>query len=127
MHFAAWTYVGESVQKPLDYYANNTAGSLSLIRACERSAAHAHGGVTRFVLSSTAATYGEPPPERVPIREDCPQVPINPYGASKLMVERMLADAVAAATKEGTSIRGGVPAVLQRRGLGSDGIDRRGS
>lgn len=101
MHFAAWTYVGESVQKPLDYYANNTAGSLSLIRACERSATHAHGGVTRFVLSSTAATYGEPPAERVPIREDCPQVPINPYGASKLMVERMLTDAVAAATKEG--------------------------
>lgn len=101
MHFAAWTYVGESVQKPLDYYANNTAGSLSLIRACERSRGHGHGGVKRFVFSSTAATYGEPPAERVPIREDCPQVPINPYGASKLMVERMLMDAVAAATKEG--------------------------
>lgn len=101
MHFAAWTYVGESVQKPLDYYANNTAGSLSLIRASERSAAHAHGGVKRFVFSSTAATYGEPPADRVPIREDCPQLPINPYGASKLMVERMLADAVAAASRDG--------------------------
>jgi UDP-glucose 4-epimerase len=101
MHFAAWTYVGESVQRPLDYYNNNTAGSLSLIRVCERSAAHAHGGVRRFVFSSTAATYGEPPADRVPIREDCPQVPINPYGASKLMVERMLADAVVAAARDG--------------------------
>lgn len=102
MHFAALTYVGESVQKPLDYYENNTAGSLSLLRACERSWAHGGGGgVKRFVFSSTAATYGEPPAERVPIREDCPQVPINPYGASKLMVERMLADTVAAAAREG--------------------------
>lgn len=102
MHFAAWTYVGESVDRPLDYYANNTAGSLSLIRVCGRSAAHPHGGVKRFVFSSTAATYGEPPAERVPIREDCPQAPINPYGASKLMVERMLRDAVHAASKQGT-------------------------
>ena len=101
MHFAAWTYVGESVQKPLDYYHNNTAGSLSLVRACERSWRNAHGGVRRFVFSSTAATYGEPPADRVPIREDCPQSPINPYGASKLMVERFLRDAVAAATRAG--------------------------
>lgn len=101
MHFAAWTYVGESVQNPMEYYANNTAGSLSLIRACERSWSSSHGGVKRFVFSSTAATYGEPAPDRVPIREDCPQVPINPYGASKLIVERMLADIVFAATKAG--------------------------
>ncbi len=101
MHFAAWTYVGESVQNPMEYYANNTAGSLSLIRACERSWSGGHGGVKRFVFSSTAATYGEPPADRVPIREDCPQLPINPYGASKLMVERMLADMVSAATRAG--------------------------
>ncbi len=102
MHFAALTYVGESVEKPLDYYENNTAGSLSLLRACERSWSHAHGGVRRFVFSSTAATYGEPPADRVPIREDCPQNPINPYGASKLMVERMLRDSVAAAARSGS-------------------------
>ncbi|MBX3315940.1 MAG: UDP-glucose 4-epimerase GalE [Phycisphaeraceae bacterium] len=101
MHFAAWTYVGESVEKPVDYYTNNTAGSLSLIRACERSWSHSHGGVKRFVFSSTAATYGEPPAEHVPIRENCPQHPINPYGASKLMVERMLIDAVSAAARHG--------------------------
>ncbi|MEM9882401.1 MAG: UDP-glucose 4-epimerase GalE [Planctomycetota bacterium] len=88
MNFAALTYVGESVGEPLRYYENNTAGVLSLLRAMQRA------GVKTFVQSSTAATYGEP--ETMPITEDTPQRPINPYGSSKLMVERILADHAAA-------------------------------
>ncbi|MCI0363547.1 MAG: UDP-glucose 4-epimerase GalE [Phycisphaerales bacterium] len=86
MHFAALTYVGESTQQPLRYYRNNTASALALIEAMEAV------GVRRMVFSSSAATYGEPPPELIPIREDCPQRPINPYGQSKLHVEQILAD-----------------------------------
>jgi len=88
MHFAALAYVGESVEAPLRYYENNTAGTLSLLRAVDEA------GVMRFVFSSTCATYGQP--EVVPITEGTPQQPINPYGASKLMVERMLLDYAAA-------------------------------
>ena len=84
LHFAASLSVAESVAKPLLYYRNNVVGSANLI--AESLAA----GVRAFVLSSTAATYGHP--ERQPIAESTPQAPINPYGASKLMVERMLAD-----------------------------------
>jgi UDP-arabinose 4-epimerase len=88
MHFAAFTAVGESVADPGKYYRNNVAGTLGLLEAM---IAH---GVDRFVFSSTAATYGLP--ERVPITEDEPNQPINPYGRSKLMVEQMLADFAAA-------------------------------
>ena len=84
MHFAAFTYVGESVSDPGKYYRNNVVGSLTLMEA-----ARDHG-IGRFVFSSTAAVYGIP--ASVPIREDAPQTPINPYGASKLMVEGMLKD-----------------------------------
>lgn len=84
MHFAALTYVGESVDEPLRYYEMNTAGTLSLLKAVD------HAGVRRFVFSSTAATYGEP--ETMPITEDTPQQPINPYGRSKLMIEWVLRD-----------------------------------
>jgi UDP-arabinose 4-epimerase len=84
MHFAAFAYVGESVTDPGKYYRNNVAGSLNLIEA-----ARDHG-IENFVFSSSCATYGTP--ARVPITEDMPQIPINPYGASKLMVERILAD-----------------------------------
>lgn len=84
MHFAAFAYVGESVAEPAKYYRNNVAGSLALIEACRGH------GVNSFVFSSTCATYGSP--DKLPIGEDTPQRPINPYGASKLMVERMLAD-----------------------------------
>jgi UDP-arabinose 4-epimerase len=84
MHFAAYAYVGESVSDPHKYYRNNVAGSLSLLSACQRH------GVHQLVFSSTCATYGVP--THVPIGEDHPQNPINPYGASKQMVERMLAD-----------------------------------
>jgi UDP-arabinose 4-epimerase len=84
MHFAAFAYVGESVREPLKYYHNNMAGSLNLLEAMREV------GVRRIVFSSTCATYGLP--KRLPISEEAPQQPINPYGASKLMVERMLAD-----------------------------------
>jgi UDP-arabinose 4-epimerase len=84
MHFAAFIAVGESVADPGKYYRNNVAGALTLIEAAVAN------GVDRFVFSSTAATYGLP--ERVPITEDEPNQPINPYGWSKLMVEQMLFD-----------------------------------
>ncbi|GAB6185119.1 UDP-glucose 4-epimerase GalE [Thermopirellula anaerolimosa] len=84
MHFAALAYVGESVTEPLKYYANNTAGAISLLDAMRQT------GVRRMVFSSTCATYGEP--EQVPIVETLPQRPINPYGRSKYFVEQILAD-----------------------------------
>jgi len=84
MHFAALAYVGESVTQPLDYYDKNTGGTVSLLRAMDEV------GVKRMVFSSTCATYGEP--ERMPITEDMPQNPINPYGRSKLFVEHVLKD-----------------------------------
>src|SRR5690606_33728782 len=86
LHFAALAYVRESVHTALAYHDNNVAGSISLLRACDSA------GVDRFVFSSTCATYGEPDASRLPINEDCPQRPINPYGWSKLHVERVLAD-----------------------------------
>ena len=88
MHFAALAYVGESVTEPLTYYRNNTAGTISLLEAMESA------GVKRMVFSSTCATYGEP--STVPIVETMPQEPINPYGWSKLFVERVLKDYAAA-------------------------------
>lgn len=84
MHFAAFAEVGESVANPAKYYQNNVAASLALLEAMRAA------GVARMVFSSTTATYGVP--ERMPITEDTPQRPINPYGFSKLVVERMLAD-----------------------------------
>jgi UDP-glucose 4-epimerase len=88
MHFAGSIVVPESVEKPLDYYANNTIASHALVGAAVAA------GVEHILFSSTAAVYGAP--ERVPVEEDDPKQPINPYGASKLMTERMLADAAAA-------------------------------
>lgn len=84
MHFAAYAYVGESVQDPGKYYRNNVAGTLTLLEAMRDHA------IDQCVFSSTCATYGVP--ERSPLREDHPQRPINPYGASKLMIERILRD-----------------------------------
>src|SRR5437868_7934816 len=88
MHFAGSIVVPESVENPLKYYSNNTVASQGLIEAA------VDGGVKHILFSSTAAVYGAP--ERVPIVEDDPKQPINPYGASKLMTERMLEDASAA-------------------------------
>lgn len=81
MHFAAFIEVGESVRDPLKYYRNNTSNTQNLLSAMEAT------GVEKFVFSSTAAVYGMP--ERVPITEDVSKAPINPYGESKLAVERM--------------------------------------
>ncbi|MBZ2171526.1 UDP-glucose 4-epimerase GalE [Nitratidesulfovibrio sp. SRB-5] len=84
MHFSARSLVGESVREPALYYANNVTGTLNLLDAMREA------GVLRLVFSSTAAVYGNPVAER--IAETHPLAPVNPYGASKLMVERMLAD-----------------------------------
>ena len=84
MHFAAASLVGESVQQPGKYYRNNVSNTLNLLEAMVRH------GTRHFIFSSTAATFGEP--DYVPIDEAHPQAPINPYGASKLMVERILKD-----------------------------------
>lgn len=84
LHFAAFTSVAESVRDPGRYYQNNVSGSLNLLHAMART------GVSKIVFSSTAATYGTP--IQTPIDEEHPQNPINPYGMSKLIVERMLAD-----------------------------------
>lgn len=84
IHFAAFAYVGESTLDPLLYYRNNVGGTVSLLSAM------AAEGVDRLVFSSTCATYGIPATN--PIREDIPQIPINPYGHSKLMVEQILKD-----------------------------------
>lgn len=85
IHFAALAYVGESVEQPRLYYDNNVGGMISLLNAAKQA------GVAHIVFSSSCATYGVPP--TVPITEDTPQVPINPYGRSKLMCEWMLEDA----------------------------------
>jgi UDP-arabinose 4-epimerase len=84
LHFAACAYVGESVENPAKYYDNNVSGTLSLLAGMRAA------GCERLVFSSTCAVYGQPP--RVPISEEMRPEPINPYGASKLMVERILAD-----------------------------------
>ncbi len=83
-HFAAYAYVGESVENPEKYYYNNVANTLNLLHVMKKY------GCTKMIFSSTCATYGEP--EKVPITEDMPQRPVNPYGVSKLMVERILKD-----------------------------------
>jgi len=88
VHFAAFTYVGESVQDPEKYYHNNLANALTLLNCMRRA------GVNRIVFSSTCATYGIP--QQVPITEDEPQQPINPYGRAKLAVEWALRDYSAA-------------------------------
>lgn len=82
MHFAAYALVGESMVKPEMYFRNNVGGGLHL---CEAARRH---DVRQIVFSSTCATYGLP--DRIPITEDAPQVPVNPYGESKLMLEKIL-------------------------------------
>lgn len=85
MHFAAFAYVGESMDKPGMYYDNNVGGMISLLSAMDQES------VDKIVFSSSCATYGTP--ERQPITEDAPQAPINPYGRTKLICEWMLRDA----------------------------------
>jgi UDP-arabinose 4-epimerase len=105
MHFAAAALVGESMAVPSLYYRNNVAGALNLL---DTARLHEVGS---FIFSSTCATYGAP--DQVPIREDAPQHPVNPYGASKLMVERMLP------TMTAYGIRYATFTLLQRRWCGS--------
>ncbi len=83
-HFAAYAYVGESVTEPEKYYYNNVVNTLNLLKVMKRH------GCNKLIFSSTCATYGEP--KKVPITEDMPQNPINPYGMTKLTVERILKD-----------------------------------
>ena len=97
MHFAAFAYVGESVQDPAKYYQNNIAATLGLFEAMRA------GGVKKFVFSSTTATYGQP--EKIPIAEDTLQLPINPYGFTKLVIERALKDYAHAYGFAGASLR----------------------
>src|SRR5438045_4363009 len=88
MHFAAYAYVGESVDVPLMYYHNNVATTISVLEAMRDAK------VTRFVFSSTCAVYGDP--DTIPITEDEKKAPVSPYGRSKLMVEQVLSDMPAA-------------------------------
>jgi len=84
MHFAAFAYVGESIVDPGRYYRNNVLGTLTLLEAMRDH------GIATMVFSSSCATYGVP--ADLPIREDCPQQPINPYGQTKLVNEKMIAE-----------------------------------
>ena len=97
MHFAAFSQVGESMHRPLAYYRNNLAKTVALLDAMVRH------DVKRFIFSSTAAVYGEP--VAIPIAEDHPCAPTNPYGNTKLAVERMLADCDAAYGLKYTALR----------------------
>ena len=97
MHFAAYADVGESVAEPDKYYRNNVAGTLALLETMRDH------DVALIVFSSSCAIYGAP--ESIPIREDHAHDPINPYGAGKLMVERMLADFGAADDSRAVSLR----------------------
>ncbi|MEW6635644.1 MAG: UDP-glucose 4-epimerase GalE [Actinomycetota bacterium] len=97
LHFAALSLVGESVEEPECYYRNNVCGTLNLLDAMRRR------GVPRLVFSSTAAVYGEP--EEVPIKEDAPALPTNPYGASKLAVDRLISAVARARGIAATSLR----------------------
>ena len=97
MHFAAYAYVGESVEDPAKYYHNNVTGTLTLLDAMRGE------GIEKLVFSSTCATYGVP--LHTPMREDHPQVPINPYGWTKLMIERAMQDYSMAYGLRGVSLR----------------------
>lgn len=97
MHFAASSLVGESVEKPLQYYENNVLACVGLLKAMQKAK------VRRFIFSSTAAVYGEP--ERVPIEEDDEKIPTNPYGRSKLMIETMLWDQARVGALEFVALR----------------------
>jgi UDP-glucose 4-epimerase len=97
LHFAAKSLVGESVERPQLYWANNVGGSLGLLAAMRAA------GVTRLVFSSTAATYGEP--RNTPIRESDPAVPVNAYGRSKLAVDMAIADEARAHGLAAVSLR----------------------
>jgi UDP-glucose 4-epimerase len=97
MHFAAYAYVGESVENPAKYYHNNVAGTLSLLASMRKC------NIDKIIFSSTCATYGMP--EQIPIPERHPQNPINPYGRSKLIIEWIFQDFAAAYDLKFVSLR----------------------
>lgn len=97
MHFAAYAYVGESVREPLKYYENNLAGSVSLLKAMQIAQ------VDKIVFSSSCATYGVP--LKSPIEESASQEPINPYGQTKLMIEKVLQDLAFSGAMNSISLR----------------------
>jgi UDP-glucose 4-epimerase len=97
MHFAAFCYVGESVTEPAKYYQNNVAATLTLLQTMVEQR------VNNFIFSSSCATYGEP--VEIPMTEDHPKNPINPYGRTKLMVEQILEDFREAYGLKSTSLR----------------------
>lgn len=90
MHFGALAYVGESVEDPLWYYRNNIASAIGLLDACDQC--HDGKGISRFIFSSSCATYGNPPEGMIPVPESCPQSPTSPYGYTKLHMEHILKD-----------------------------------
>lgn len=92
LHFAAYAYVGESVEDPAKYYRNNLGDSLCLLEALKAEGERRKGNPVPLVFSSTCATYGIPSSDQIPICENTPQTPINPYGQSKLMIEKIIAD-----------------------------------
>jgi len=108
MHFAAFAEVGESVEEPLRYYRNNVANTVSLLEVMRAS------GVKKLVFSSSCATYGIP--SAVPIRENMPQDPVNPYGRTKLAIEWVLRDCCAAWGLGATALR-----YFNAAGAASDG------
>ncbi|MFQ5414788.1 MAG: UDP-glucose 4-epimerase GalE [Phycisphaerae bacterium] len=108
MHFAAFADVGESVRRPLDYYRNNVTNTIILLEAMRRH------GIKRMVFSSTCATYGTPP--AMPIMEEMPQLPINPYGRTKLAIEWALRDSGGAWGLGATALR-----YFNASGAASDG------
>ncbi len=97
MHFAALAYVGESVDQPLLYYHNNVTGLVSVLEACEKH------GVEKFVFSSSCATYGQPPADKIPVPEDCPQSPMSPYGRTKLIGEHVIREFAESRRRAGRS------------------------
>lgn len=97
MHFAAYIQVNESVKNPLKYYSNNTANTLKLINSMVKN------NITNFIFSSTAAVYGIP--TKIPVTEDHPMIPINPYGQSKAFVEQILKDCANATDLKYISLR----------------------
>jgi len=109
MHFAAFCYVGESVREPAAYYRNNAGATSVLLEEMNRA------GIRRFVFSSTCAVYGNP--VKVPMPEDHPFAPINPYGRSKRMVEEMLADLDAAGQMRAAALR-----YFNASGASADGL-----
>lgn len=114
LHFAAFTLVGESVAHPAMYWSCGVGGTSSLLEAMRAA------GTERMVFSSTAATYGAP--ERMPIAEDTPQVPVNPYGASKLACEAIIRGEVDAARAEGRAFGATMLRYFNVAGCASDGL-----